>query len=83
MSRVDVVAGGAPGAAGDFYPINGASPAPGGAGAKVSGDLTGLTTGDTLYVNVGGRPTGGERLRRQALTATAGSTVAETQAAET
>jgi hypothetical protein len=60
VSRVHVFAVGAPGAAGDFYPINGASPAPGGAGARVSGNLTGLTTGDTLYVNVGGAPTGGD-----------------------
>jgi hypothetical protein len=59
VSSVHVFAVGAPGAAGDFYPINGASPAPGGAGARVSGDLTGLTPGDTLYVNVGGAPTGG------------------------
>ncbi len=59
VSSVDVVARGASGAAGDFYPLNGASPAPGGFGAEVSGDLTGLTTGDTLYVNVGGAPTGG------------------------
>ena len=60
VSSVHVFAVGAPGAAGDFYPINGASPAPGGAGARVSGNLTGLTTGDTLYVNVGGAPTGGD-----------------------
>jgi hypothetical protein len=60
VSSVHVFAVGAPGAAGDFYPINGASPAPGGAGARVSGDLTGLTPGDTLYVNVGGAPTGGD-----------------------
>ena len=60
VSSVHVFAVGAPGAAGDFYPINGASPAPGGAGARVSGNLTGLTPGDTLYVNVGGAPTGGD-----------------------
>ena len=58
VSSVHVFAVGAPGAAGGFYPLNGASPAPGGFGARVSGDLTGLTTGDTLYVNVGGAPTG-------------------------
>jgi hypothetical protein len=59
VSSVHVFAVGAPGAAGDFYPLNGASPARGGFGAEVSGNLTGLTTGDTLYVNVGGAPTGG------------------------
>ena len=56
VSSVHVVATGAPGAAGHLF-INGA---PAGRGAVVSGDLTGLTAGDTLYVNVGGAPTGGE-----------------------
>jgi hypothetical protein len=60
VSSVDVVARGASGAAGDFYPLNGASPAPGGFGARVWGTLTGLTPGDTLYVEVGGAPTGGD-----------------------
>ncbi|HEX5850740.1 MAG TPA: glycine-rich protein [Rubrobacter sp.] len=60
VSSVQVVATGAPGAAGDFYPDLGAIPALGGLGAVVSGNLTGLTPGDTLYVNVGGAPTGGD-----------------------
>lgn len=58
VSSVHVFAVGAPGAEGSVYPFIGASPAPGGFGARVSGNLTGLTTGDTLYVNVGGAPTG-------------------------
>ena len=53
VSSVHVVATGASGAAGR----QGARA--GGRGAVVSGDLTGLTAGDTLYVNVGGAPTGG------------------------
>jgi hypothetical protein len=59
VSSVQVVATGAPGAKGGISVLfPGGSPAPGGRGAVVSGDLTGLTTGDTLYVNVGGAPTG-------------------------
>jgi hypothetical protein len=52
VSTIHVVATGAPGAAGQQ---GGAA----GRGAVVSGDLTGLTAGDTLYVNVGGAPIGG------------------------
>src|SRR5215210_6198213 len=51
VSTVHVVATGAPGSLGDFG--NSA-----GRGAQVSGDLTGLVAGQTLYVNVGGAPTG-------------------------
>ena len=51
VSSIHVVATGAPGAVG----ISGG---PAGRGAKVSGDLT-VTSGQNLYVNVGGAPTGG------------------------
>ena len=51
VSTIHVVATGAPGAAGQQ---GGAA----GRGAVVSGDLTGLTPGHTLYVEVGGAPTG-------------------------
>ena len=52
VSTVRVVAIGAPGAVG----LDGGNA---GRGARVSGDLTGLTPGDALYVEVGGAPTGG------------------------
>jgi len=57
VSSVRVVATGAPGAEG-IVRTQGGSPAAGGRGAVVSGNLTGLETGDTLYINVGGAPTG-------------------------
>src|SRR5262245_44831331 len=50
VSTIHVVATGAAGAVGD----GGDGP---GSGAQVSGDLT-VTPGDTLYVEVGGAPTG-------------------------
>ena len=52
VSTIHVVATGAPGAEGFMGGTEGA-------GAQVSGDLT-VTPGDTLYVNVGGTPTGGD-----------------------
>ena len=52
VSTIHVVATGAPGAEGYMGGTEGA-------GAQVSGDLT-VTPGDTLYVNVGGTPTGGD-----------------------
>ena len=51
VSTIHVVATGAPGGVG-----NGG--APGGLGAQVSADLA-ISPGQTLYVNVGGTPTGG------------------------
>jgi hypothetical protein len=54
VNSVQVVATGAPGAVGAFSGSAGSA----GRGAVVSGTLTGLTAGDTLYVNVGGAPTG-------------------------
>src|SRR5215213_5340583 len=51
VSTIHVVATGAPGAEGFMGGTEGA-------GAQVSGDLT-VTPGDSLYVNVGGIPTGG------------------------
>ena len=75
VSSVHVVATGAPGAVGASMVA-----APAGRGAVVSGNLTGLTPGQTLYVNVGGAPTGaGTTAAVQALTASAGSTVAGRQ----
>ena len=56
VNSVQVVATGAPGAVGAFSGSAGSA----GRGAVVSGTLTGLTAGDTLYVNVGGAPTGAE-----------------------
>jgi hypothetical protein len=56
VSSVDVVATGAPGAV--AFDSGDNTPAPPGRGAVVSGTLTGLTPGQTLYVNVGGAPTG-------------------------
>jgi hypothetical protein len=55
VSSVDVVATGAPGAVAFNSGDN--TPAPPGLGAVVSGNLT-VTPGQTLYVNVGGAPTG-------------------------
>jgi hypothetical protein len=55
VSTIHVVATGAPGAVGDDLGAGGTA----GLGAQVSGDLT-VTPGDTLYVNVGGTPTGGD-----------------------
>jgi hypothetical protein len=60
VSSVQVVATGAPGAEGAVLALSGGSPAPGGRGAVVSGNLTGLTPLQTLYVNVGGAPSGGD-----------------------
>ena len=51
VSTIHVVATGAPGAVGQRG-------GPAGRGAQVSGDLT-VTPGQTLYVEVGGAPTGG------------------------
>jgi hypothetical protein len=52
VSTIHVVAQGAPGSSGGGD-LEGQDPFNGGGGAVVSGDLTGLTPGQTLYVEVG------------------------------
>ena len=56
VSSVHVVATGAPGAVGS---ASGVEQGPAGLGARVSGNLT-VEPGDTLYVEVGGAPTGSD-----------------------
>ncbi|MEU4586513.1 hypothetical protein ACIG0C_05880 [Kitasatospora aureofaciens] len=51
VTQVDVTAIGAAGG------LEGANKTPGGRGAQVSGTVTGLSAGQTLYVEVGGTPT--------------------------
>ena len=73
VSTIHVVATGAPGAEGYMPGAVGAGGDNAGRGASVSGDLT-VTPGDTLYVNVGGTPTGGNCYSFQ-VPASVGSTV--------
>jgi hypothetical protein len=53
VTDVQVDAIGAPGA-----PSFEGAPPPGGRGAEVTGELTGLSSAETLFVEVGGTPTG-------------------------